>query len=116
MKQRMLPALLSLALLGGCVDPNLQPQPGGSSAGTAGEAQQPVIPQHNLSQVAEAIQVNPEQLAAIEVGKTTKAELTALLGETKPFTLGDGKQIFRYDVGKFIFGADGVLLRKHLNP
>ena len=109
--------LLSLA---GCTEQNVQPQTGAQSSSqpAAGEGApaQPQVPVHNLSRVTEARSVTPEVLATIEVGKTTVAQLTQLLGETKPFTLGDGKQIYRYDLGKFIFGADGVLLRKHINP
>ena len=116
MKRVALPALL-MAALTACTDPGVQPQPASqSSAATTSQPQQPVIPQHNLSRVADAKVVSPEALAQIEIGKTTTSELIQLLGEIKPFTLGDGKQIYRYDVGKFIFGADGVLLRKHLNP
>ncbi|MEH6471147.1 MAG: hypothetical protein V7752_07850 [Halopseudomonas sp.] len=116
MKQLVVSVLVLFLGLMGCAEENLQPQSATQSeASSANDPQKPVIPQHNLSQVADAKAVTPEMLATIEVGKTTTAQLIELLGEIKPFTLGDGKQIFRYDVGKFIFDADGVLLRQHIN-
>lgn len=108
--------------LAGCSDPNLQPQSASQSrpqstnqAADTNTPQTPAIPVHNLSRIGTAKALTPEALASIEVGKTTRAQLVELLGEIKPFTLGDGKQIYRYDIGKFIFGADGVLLRQHIS-
>ena len=111
----MASVLVPVLALTGCIEPpaNVQPQTGSTSA--AGAEQKQVVVQHDLSRVADAKAVTPEMLATIKVGETTTAELVDLLGEIKPFTLGDGKQIYRYDVGKFIFGADGKLLRQHVN-
>lgn len=111
--------LVPVLALTGCIEPpaNIRPQ-AASAAGSGSEPgteKAPVIVQHNLSQVADAKAVTPAMLATIKVGETTTAQLTELLGEIKPFTLGDGKKIYRYDVGKFIFGADGLLLRQHIN-
>jgi hypothetical protein len=82
----------------------------------AAVAAKPTVVQHHLSRVADAKAVTPEMLASIKEGKTTTVDLIELLGDIKPFTLGDGKRIYRYDIGKFIFDAKGVLLRKHINP
>lgn len=93
---------------------NPQPQPVAPATGAASEQPEPVPP-HNLGRVADSRGVTQAQLDALTVGVTTEAEVLQLLGETKPFTLGDGKQILRYDVGKFIFDQNKVLIRKFLN-
>lgn len=114
--------MVSVFMLGlaGCAEQGIQPQSGSQTppqpgSATPADPAQAQVPVHNLSRVAVAKPVSAELLATIVEGKTTTAELVQLLGEIKPFTLGDGKQIYRYDLGKFIFGADGVLLRQHLN-
>ncbi len=119
MKRFAAPVLaLVIVALTGCIEPpaNIQPQAGSPSASsTPGTDNKPVVVQHNLSRVAGSKAVTPEMLSTIKVGETTTAQLVELLGEIKPFTLGDGKKIYRYDVGKFIFDANGVLLRQHVN-
>ncbi len=105
-------ALLPLFGLTGCVpQPNVQAE---ASAQSAAEAAPPV--QHNLSRVGVAKAVTPEMRATLKVGQTTRVQLVEMLGEIKPFSLGDGKKIYRYDVGEFFFDAKGVLLRQHLTP
>lgn len=89
-----------------------QPQP---VAAEPAEPELAPVPKHNLGRIADSGSVTPEQLAALKVGVTTEAEVLQLLGEAKPFALGDGKHILRYDVGKFIFDANKILIRKFLN-
>lgn len=115
--KRLSPLGLVLALaLAGCTEPVVKPQVAApASPPPAGEAQ-PAVIKHNLSRVAEAKPVAASVLEGFTLGKTTRAEVAAALGDAKPFSLGDGKSILRYDVGKFIFDQNGVLLRKFLSP
>ncbi len=109
---------LFVFVLTGCMQapgPGPRPQGAVQSSAMTTEANAPVST-HNLSQVAKANPVSAQQLAALQVGVSTVAEVTALLGEVKPFSLGDGKKILRYDVGKFIFDQQGVLIRQFLSP
>jgi hypothetical protein len=114
-------ALLMVSLLG-CGGERVRPQTGvapapssGGSDQTGGAKKTPIV-EHNLSRVATAQPVSKAQLEALEVGRATRPQVLELLGENRPFTLGDGKTILRYDVGKFIFDQQGVLLRKFLAP
>ncbi|WP_207062543.1 hypothetical protein [Motiliproteus sp. SC1-56] len=113
-----------MVALSGCGGSEVRPQAeagAGSTASAPPSAGQeavkktPVV-QHNLSKVAEAKPVTAAQLEALTVGETTRDQVVELLGANTPFTLGDGKSILRYDVGKFIFDGENRLLRKFLAP
>ncbi len=111
-------ALLVL-VLAGCMEAPGPRLPGAmpSSAPVTDSAKgAPIAPDHSLSQVAKANPVTVQQLSALQIGVSTEGEVKALLGEVKPFSLGDGKKILRYDVGKFIFDQQGVLMRKFMSP
>ncbi|MEH6826175.1 MAG: hypothetical protein V7629_19980 [Motiliproteus sp.] len=114
MKHLAVTVSVLLLALAGCAPPAVQPQQGTQSgAATTNTYPQTVVPKHNLSQKAKANKTTPEMLATLVEGKTSIAQLVELLGEIKPYTLGDGKKIYRYDIGTYIFGADGVLLRHY---
>ncbi len=118
--------LLASLTLSGCSEEALraqaQPQYGATAtapvrtSSPAPKEEPIVVPKHNLSRVAAANRVSPQQLDALQVGEARREQVIALLGEIEPFTLGGGKQILRYDVGKFVFDSDGVLIRKFLTP
>ena len=91
-----------------------KPEPVAPAAVAAPEPEV-VVPKHNLGRVEESKQVTPQQLDALKVGVTTEQQVKRLLGDVKPFSLGDGKHILRYDVGKFIFDQQGVLIRKFVS-
>lgn len=115
---RSMTLLAAALMLAACSEESLRPpvQPAPEPATTAGgHPKPPPVPKHNLSRVADAQAVTPEQLEALQVGVSTRQDIVKLLGDVKPFSLGDGKQILRYDVGKFIVDQQGVLIRKFLN-